>query len=85
MPSNLINTLLTIELHIKNKEWDRAYELYQRLNRDWENLSRQITQEEAERALKLLNFLEELLGEHLKSLTDESKHLDVLKAYSKFY
>ncbi|MCS7199822.1 MAG: hypothetical protein N2327_02805 [Caldimicrobium sp.] len=84
MPKSLPDTLLEIEISIKNKDWERAYELYKEIERNWEAHTKDLSMEEAKRALKIADFIERLLQENLEGLKLNSKYLELLKSYNKF-
>ncbi|MCS7150305.1 MAG: hypothetical protein N2Z40_05880 [Caldimicrobium sp.] len=84
MFKSLRERLLDIELLIKEKNWDKAHTLYKEIEENWENLIKNLSQEEANQALKIINFIEVLLQENLETLRIGSKHLESLKTYNKF-
>lgn len=84
MKGRLKELLLEIELSLKKEEWARALSLYEKINQEWEELSSGLTQEEAEEALRLTNFIEDLLKNKSGSLQVEDRYLKTRQSYTKF-
>lgn len=84
MKGRLKELLLEIELSLRKEEWERALSLYEKINQEWEELSSGLTQEEAEEALRLTNFIEDLLKKKSGSLQVEDRYLKTRQSYTKF-
>jgi predicted nuclease with TOPRIM domain len=84
LKGRLKELLLEIELSLRKEEWERALSLYEKINQEWEELSSGLTQEEAEEALRLTNFIEDLLKNKSGSLQVEDRYLKTRQSYTKF-
>jgi len=84
LSEELRNLLLEIELSLKKEDWDRALSLYQEIEKNWEIYFKSLDTEKAKVALELINFIDSLLKEKIKSLKEEKKYLSARKNYSKF-
>ncbi len=84
MESKLKKRLLEIEVALCNEEWDNALELYERLNKEWPEISKELTLDEAKEVLKIVDFLGKLLREKVDSFKKKQDYLKMRKSYSKF-
>ena len=84
MESELKKRLLEIEVALSNEEWDNALALYERLNKEWPEISKNLTLDYAEEALKIVEFLGKLLKEKIDSFKKKQDYLKMRKSYSKF-
>lgn len=81
---NLREALVKVELAIKKNEFDKALELYEKINKNWEEYQKNLNQIEIKELLKLLEYIKNLLLEKQKELFDRKKLFQLRKAYSKF-
>jgi len=81
---NLRETLVKVELAIKKNEFDKALELYEKINKHWEEYQKNLNQKEIKELIKLLEYIKNLLLEKQKELFERKKLFQLRKAYSKF-
>jgi len=81
---NLREALVRVELAIKKNEFDKALELYEKINKNWEEYQKNLNQIEIKELIKLLEYIKNLLLEKQKELFDRKKLFQLRKAYSKF-
>lgn len=84
MEKNLKKTLLEIELALKKEDFDRALELYEFIENNWDDLKEDLNLEEAKEALKIINFIDEMLKEKASSLRENNSYLKLRQSYTKF-
>ncbi len=84
MPKKLKEVLLEIELALKSNNLDKAYDLYQEINKNWKNYEACIKREELKSLLNLVDFLGELLQEKKNICLEKDKFLTMRKAYSRY-
>ncbi len=84
MKKGLKAQLLEVELALKQEDWARALELYETINKNWEKISKDIDYKEVEESLRLVNFIEKMLTEKIKTLKVEDQYLKTRRSYTKF-
>lgn len=84
MQENLKALLLEIELALKKDDLDQALTLYRTLEQNWELIQKNLTLNEAEEALKIIDFIRGILQEKAYSLKKEHEYLKIRQSYSKF-
>jgi len=81
---NLREVLVKVELAIKKNEFDKALELYEKINKNWKEYQKTLNQKEIKELIKLLEYIKNLLLEKQKELFERKKLFQLRKAYSKF-
>lgn len=84
METNIKKLLLDIELALKNEDFDGALDLYEFIEKNWEYLSKNLTLKEGKEALKILNFISNLLKEKISSLREDRAYLTLRQNYTKY-
>ncbi|MFN3505641.1 MAG: hypothetical protein ACK4Y7_05495 [Caldimicrobium sp.] len=84
MEKKLKKTLLEIELALKKEDFDRALELYEFIENNWDDLKEDLNLEETKEALKIINFIDEMLKEKASSLRENNSYLKLRQSYTKF-
>jgi len=82
--SRLKDELIQIELAIKSNELDKASELYAKINQNWGEYQKELSQEDVPELLRLVDYIEELLKEKNKESQEKRKFINLRKSYTRF-
>ncbi len=81
---SLKDELIKIELALKQDNFDKALEVYKRINKNWEKYKNSFKPEETESLINLLGYIGELLKEKYKKSLEKKKFLNLKKVYTRF-
>ena len=77
--------LIEIQIAIKNEDYDKAIELYQKIFANWDYYTSTIkSSKDLESLFNLIDYIQALLIEHNKKFQEKRKFLNMRKAYTKY-